>query len=282
MDVYKSKNIHQLGAKRKQESSPPRREFDYRETIPGPYREGPPPFAPTDFGTTVNNKKLDRYVSRDVASCHIGVRKYDQFKPEKPIPTGPRSQREQTYRSQYQSVGVGSRPHPCASPEGIQRASNLSETTNAPEDTKCLLKTCNSPEKPKNNHGNNSSTRNQKAFGSARGLESQEEYRKKSMSRPKQRYRDPKGIRKEKFGETHQIEFAKRDEFSPIESISTADDERNRDFTAKKFSANGVEERSSFPQADMSKASNNIIPAGPSTVTGSEPTMDGENLLPSL
>jgi len=249
MDVYKSKNIHQLGAKRKHESSPPQREFDYRDNIPGPYREGPPAFAPSGFGPTGNNKKFDRYVSRDVASSHTGVRQHDQFKPEKPIPTGPRSQRERMYRPPYQSVGAGSRPHPSSSPGGIQRASNLSETINAPEGTKCLLKTCNSAEKPKNNHGNNSSTRNQKAFSSSRGLESQEEYRKKSMGRPKQGYRDPKGIRKEKFGETHQIEFAKRDEFSPIESISTADDERNREFTTKKFSPNGVAERSSFPGA---------------------------------
>ncbi|KAF8421964.1 hypothetical protein EV426DRAFT_575356 [Tirmania nivea] len=278
MDVYKSKNIHQLGAKRKYELSPSQREFDYRDTISGPYREGPSAFAPSGFGSTGNNKRLDRYVSRDVASSHTGVRQHDQFKHEKHIPTGPRSQRERTYRPPYQSVGAGSRPHPSAGPEGIQRASNLSETINAPEGTKELLKTCNSAEKSKNSHVNNSPTRNQKAFGSVRGLESQEEYRKKSMGHSKQGYRDLKGIRKEKFGENHQIEFAKRDEFSPIESISTADDERNREFISKKFSPRSVAERSNFSESDVAKASD-ITPTAPFTVIGYEPATNGGSLV---
>lgn len=237
MDVHKSKSTHQLCAKRKHESSPSRREFDWH------YREGPSVPTPPGFGLAGNSKRLDRYVSRDVASSHTGVRQHDQFKPEKSIPTGPRSHRER-FRPPYVPVAFGSRPHSSAGPEGIQRASNLSETINAPDGTKGLLKICNSAEKSKNSYGNNSSIRNQKGFGGTRGLESQEEYRKKSMGR-KQGYRDQKGIRK---GE-NQIEFAKRDEFSPIESISTADDERNREFTAKKIPHRGVAERRSFPEA---------------------------------
>jgi len=136
MDGYKSKNIHQLGAKRKHESSPPRREFDYRDPITRPYREGASAFAPSGFGPTGNNKKPDRYVSRDVASSHTSVRQLDQFKPEKPIPTGPRSRRGRKYRPPSQSVGVDSWPNPSTGAEGTQRALNLSETTCAPECTK--------------------------------------------------------------------------------------------------------------------------------------------------
>jgi len=69
------------------------------------------------------------------------------------------------------------------------------------------------------------------------------------MCRLKQGYRDPQGTRKEKFGESHQVEFAKRDEFSPIESISTADDEGNRESTAQNFSPSGVAEGSSCLEA---------------------------------
>lgn len=128
MDGPKLKYTHYSGPKRKREASPQRKESDIKANTLGHYREIATSTS-TNFSSTGNGRKGDRYVSKDVASCHNGFRQYDQYKPDKPIPTGPRNQRV-PYRLP-QSMGLESRIH---ANSGFKRALGPWEANNTPQD----------------------------------------------------------------------------------------------------------------------------------------------------
>ncbi|KAF8474841.1 hypothetical protein BDZ91DRAFT_758958 [Kalaharituber pfeilii] len=209
MDGFMSKDIHAIGIKRKREYSPSRRESDYKGSSLGPYRGA-------GNAVTPNGTKVDSH---------------DYYRPEKYIPTGPRTLGRERYR------GTESRKSSAFEAPTIEQRVSTSRRTPSPQEghdgnaqqrpraTEVMEKT--SKLVPTDTASNRVE---RKSFSSICSLDTQANYLKKSVSLTKEAgYNSINALKKDKIVENLQWEYAKRDKFSPIESVSTADDERNRD-----------------------------------------------------
>ena len=201
MDGFKSRSITK---KRRREPSPQR---DHRATLPETFR-----LTHTLSHTpTGNSKKEDRYVPN-------GTRQ-DHYKSEKAIPTGPRIQRDRKFRPSQSLVGSDSRKNLCSGP--LQCSPDTQKTMNPSPGLRPLLP-AGGQEKSKNIHGLNLAARGcHKPFGKVRGLESQEEYRKKSIAAQKKAQKLQR--------KALQREYGVKDKFSLRESVPTGGDERNKE-----------------------------------------------------
>lgn len=216
MDGFKSGSITK---KRRRGSSPQR---DYRAIVPGPFR-----LAHTlSHPPTGNSKKDDRYVSRDAGLFLNGTRQ-DHFKSEKAIPTGPRNQRDRKFRPSQSLVGSDSRKNLCSG--SSQCSPDTQKTTNPSSGLRPLLPSGGAQDK---SMGINLAVRgSHKPFGKVRGLESQEEYRKKSIAAQKKAQKEKKISRKARPPESLQREYGVKDKFSLRESALTGGDERNERYS---------------------------------------------------
>lgn len=216
MDGYKSRSITK---KRRRESSPQR---GYRAIVPGIRLTHTLNHTPTG-----NSKREDRYVSKDSGLFLNGTRQ-DHYKSEKAIPTGPRNQRDRKFRPSQSLVGSDSRKNPCS---GLLRCSpDAQKTTNSSPGLRPLLPNGGAQEKPKNIHGLNLAVRGcHKTFGKVRSLESQEEYRKKSIAAQRKAQKEQRAPRKARPSGTLQREYGVKNKFSLGEPVLTGDDERNKE-----------------------------------------------------
>lgn len=211
MDGFKSRSITK---KRRRESSPQR---NYRAIVPGTFRT-------LNQTPTGNSKKEDRYVSRD-SGLFLNVTRQDHYKSEKAIPTGPRNQRDRKFRPSQSLVGSDSRKNLCSG--SLLCSPDAQKTTNPSPGPRPLLPGGGVQEKPKNVHGLNLTVReSHKAFGKVRGLESQEEYRKKSIAALKKAQKEQRISRKARPSER---EYGIKDNLSLREPVLTGDDERNKE-----------------------------------------------------